>query len=188
MEEKRKFIKLVNMVLKVFKGNLGKEKGSSLVEILFAVAILSILMIGILQMFSYAFVINQRSSQRTFQAYKCQQVAELIRLDRQLEIQWQVVPNNGVVFADNTIYALPYIASDPNWDYWGPDGANVIEEPGGQYRIFVRVNQPAGTSVWDVRIAAVSAKEYLEKGSPANPWEGAGNALRRVEYVTRIPQ
>jgi prepilin-type N-terminal cleavage/methylation domain-containing protein len=165
-----------------------KEKGSSLIEVLFAMAILSILMVGILQMYSAAYLINQRSSVRTLQAYKCQQVAEIIRLNRQLVTNWgAIAPNDGIQFMDGFVMQLPYSDGDDFWDYWGPAGANVITDRGEPYRIFVRIEQPAGSQFFDVRVASVADSDWRQKGEPATLWGDEHHFfLGRVEYVTRI--
>lgn len=163
----------------------GKEKGSTLVEILLAMTILAILLIGILQMFSAAYVLNMRSASRTLQAYKCQQVAEVLRLYRMLQTVHQApnLPQCGLNFVDNEIYALPYNSTCQNWDFWGPTGANVIENENGGIRLFVRITQPPGQPFFNVNVSAVSDEEWVKKGQPSNIWEAN---LRRVEYVTRI--
>ncbi len=164
-----------------------KEKGSSLVEVLIAMAILLILMIGILQMYSAAFVVNQRSSLRTLEAYKCQQVAEIIRLNKRLN---PPPPNDGIQLMNGFVLRLPSSPTDDNsefWAYWGPGGANVIQEAGEPYRIYINVTQPIGSPFFDVRVAAISVKDFEKYNHPASLWAGDGlNIARRVEYVTRI--
>lgn len=167
-----------------------KEKGSSLVEILIAMAILLILMIGILQMYSAAFVVNQRSSLRTLEAYKCQQVAEIIRLNRRLIAGGVPAPVDGIQFVNGFVLRLPAFPTDDNselWGYWGPGGANVIPEVGEPYRIYINVTQPVGTQFFDVRVAAISIKDFEKYNHPASLWADDGlNIARRVEYVTRM--
>jgi hypothetical protein len=156
------------------------QKGSSLIEVLISLFVLLVLMIGILQMFSAAFVINQRSSLRTLEAYKCQQVAEIIRMSRFL-------PVNAVNQYVEGNFALPYTAADLNWDFWGPAGANVIEQPDGPFRIYYNLTiVPATANNFTLTIVAVTSKEFADKGSPADPWTGDGLSMRRVEYVTQF--
>ena len=164
-----------------------REKGSSLVEVLIAMAILLILMIGILQMYSAAFVVNQRSSLRTLEAYKCQQVAEIIRLNRRLIAGGALAPNDGIQFVDGFVMQLPYSDGDPFWDYWGPGQANVIPERGEPYRIFVRVEQPMGAQFFNIRVASVTDSDWRKKGEPPTLWgDDPHFFLGRVEYVTRV--
>jgi hypothetical protein len=156
------------------------QKGSSLIEVLISLFVLMILMVGILEMFSAAMVINQRSSLRTQEAYKCQQVAEIIRMSRFLPVNAvnQYVAGN---------YTLPYSDTDDNWDFWGPAGANIIEETDGPFRMYYSLaNVPATANNFTLTVVAVSNQEFLQKGSPADPWTGTGLSLRRVEYVTQF--
>lgn len=158
------------------------EEGSSLVEVLLALFVLLVLMIGILQMFSAAFVINQKSSLKTLEAYKCQQVAENLRMVRRIMATTAGVPPGGIVFADNTIGSLPYDSGDDNWDYWGPGGANIIEMENAPYRLYYRITQTVGATTWTITTTAVESSKVHEG---QNPYEGQSN-LRRVEYVTQI--
>ena len=159
-----------------------REKGSSLVEVLISLFVLMVLMIGILQMFSAAFVINQKSSLKTLEAYKCQQVAENIRMVRRIMASTGGVPPGGIVLADNTIGTLPYMSGDANWDYWGPAGANIVEQEGAPYRLFYRINQTVGAATWTITVTAVDASK-IEDGQ--DPYQDQ-IALRRVEYVTQV--
>ncbi|HNQ77234.1 MAG TPA: hypothetical protein PK747_07805 [Acidobacteriota bacterium] len=163
------------------------EKGSSLVEVLIALFVLMVLLIGILQMFSAAFVINQKSSLKTLQAYKCQQVAENIRMARLIIVSTGNPPlNSGITFNDGFVYPLPYESGDDGWAYWGPAGANVVEEEGAKYRLYYRMNQQlllSGASVWNLTVTAVEAAK-IEAGE--DPYDDRPN-LRRVEYVTQMP-
>ncbi len=164
------------------------EKGSSLIEVLIALFVLMVLLIGILQMFSAAFVINQKSSLRTLQAYKCQQIAENVRMARIITVANGVPPlNSGIQFTDGFTYAMPYMAGDDGWTYWGPAGANIVEEEEAKYRLYYRMGQevdPAGGApVWNLTVTAVEASK-LNDGE--NPYDDRPN-LRRVEYVTQMP-
>lgn len=164
------------------------EKGSSLVEVLIALFVLMILLIGILQMFSAAFMINQKSSLKTLEAYKCQQIAENVRMARILTIAAAGVPpvNSGIEFTDGFTYTMPYTAGDDGWAYWGPAGANIVEEEGAKYRLYYRMNQEllaSGASVWNLTVTAVEASK-IEDGE--NPYDDKPS-LRRVEYVTQMP-
>lgn len=163
------------------------ERGSSLVEVLIALFVLMVLLIGILQMFSAAFVINQKSSLKTLQAYKCQQIAENIRMARIIFGTAGAVPiNSGIEFNDGFTYSIPYMAGDDGWAYWGPAGANIVEEQGAKYRLYYRMNQeipPGGTPVWNLTVTAVEASK-IEDGE--NPYDDRPS-LRRVEYVTQMP-
>lgn len=164
------------------------EKGSSMLEILISVAILATLMIGILQMFSFAYLVNLRSSTQTLESYKCQQVAEIIRMNRQLQISGEVAaPDIGITLQDGFEFQLPYSSTDNYWSVWGPEGANVMENEGSPFRIFVRVVQPAGANFFDVHVASISDDQWRKKGMPNSLWNDGNHLfLGRVEYVSRI--
>lgn len=161
------------------------EKGSSLVEVLIALFVLMVLLVGILQMFSAAFVINRKSSLKTLQAYKCQQVAENIRMARRIFNTTAVVPaGSGIQFADGFTYSLPAYAGDAEWAYWGPAGANIIEEEHARYRLYYRIDQAAGVGVTalNVTVTAVETDKIVGGQTPY-----VQTNLRRVEYVTQMP-
>src|SRR5450759_3572052 len=55
------------------------RRGSSFVEVLLAMAIMALVLVGILQMFSVSLIISKGSAARTQMLFKCQQVVENIR-------------------------------------------------------------------------------------------------------------
>jgi Tfp pilus assembly protein PilV len=154
--------------IKTKSARANREKGSSFIEILIALAILMILMIGILSMFSMACVVNVGSAARTEMTYKCQQVVDNIRYiyhvstpgkDNPDPSQYNTTIQNasGVVFPlANGTYNLPYSASDPYYDYWGPNGANVIE-PNAQYRMSYTVVAQTylARTVYQITVSAI---------------------------------
>lgn len=161
------------------------EKGSSLVEVLISLFVLMVLMVGILQMFSAAFVINQKSSLKTLEAYKCQQVAENIRMARIISNATGNVPvGSGIQFLDGFVYSMPTYAGDSDWAYWGPAGANIIEDEHAKYRLYYRIDQVAGVGVtaFNVTVTAVEADKVVGGQTPYTQTN-----LRRVEYVTQMP-
>ena len=129
--------------------SLRARRGSSFIEILVSLAILAVVMVGILQMFSLALLTNLGSAARTDLLYKAQQVVENLRLIYFL--QNKAVPSEPAarvaagVPADLAVTAspiyLPYdsggtdpmdiTADDPDtdltWPYWGPRGVNIVE-------------------------------------------------------------
>lgn len=162
------------------------EKGSTLVEILVSMAILAFLLTGILQMFGAAFVINQKSATRTWQAYKCQQVAEVLRIVWNVNRRTGMLPANaadsGIQFQSGFVATLPYKDGDPNWSYWGPAGANIIETSEGPYRIFYRIDTDPINNNFILTISAVDAK-LLNDGE--DPYVARPN-VRRIDYVMQL--
>src|SRR5471030_1999854 len=55
------------------------RRGSSFVEVLLAMTILALVLVGILQMFSVSLIVNKGSAARTQMLFKCQQVVENLR-------------------------------------------------------------------------------------------------------------
>ena len=55
------------------------RRGSSFVEVLLAMTIMALVLVGILQMFSVSLIVNKGSAARTQMLFKCQQVVENIR-------------------------------------------------------------------------------------------------------------
>jgi hypothetical protein len=162
-------------------------------------AILSLLMVGILQMFSLALLVNQGSSARTQMTYKAQQVVEQIRY-----VQW--LRKNDLVAAAGSISAasgiptvlavnstgtkLPYDGTPADqWAFWGPAGNNVMEKENGPYQISYTVAAGATPSAW---IITVSANPVSPTGAAAGTQlflgvGGAGGAFtKRIDYVAQI--
>lgn len=183
-EKKRKnFDAFKSFLLSIPKFN---EKGSTLVEILVSMAILSFLLTGILQMFGAAFVINQKAATRTWQAYKCQQVAEVLRIVWNINRETGMLPANaadsGIQFQNGFVGTLPYKDDDQNWSYWGPAGANIIEISEGPYRIFYRIDTEPINNNFILTISAVDAK-LLNDGE--DPYVARPN-VRRIDYVMQL--
>src|SRR5450756_280154 len=59
--------------------NRRARRGSSFVEVLLAMTIMALVLVGILQMFSVSLIMNKGSAARTQMLFKCQQVVENIR-------------------------------------------------------------------------------------------------------------
>src|SRR5450830_247812 len=59
--------------------NRRARRGSSFVEVLLAMTIMALVLVGILQMFSVSLIMNKGSEARTQMLFKCQQVVENIR-------------------------------------------------------------------------------------------------------------
>jgi type II secretory pathway pseudopilin PulG len=160
-----------------------REKGSSFIEILIALAILLILMIGILSMFSMACVVNVGAAKRTEQTFKCEQVMENLRIVRGLVVNGggKVTPpaNSGITFATGVPNKLPYLDTDPYYAYWGPGGANIVEQPNAPYRLFYRLDTDG--SLLRVTVTAVEASELTAGQDPYTT-----SVKRRVEYVSEL--
>jgi hypothetical protein len=175
------------------------RRGSSFVEVLLAMTIMALVLVGILQMFSVSLIINKGSAARTQMLFKCQQVVENIRWYYYVTSQGLALPVGtgipalGAVSADpcTPAFCLPYVGTDAGYAFWGPTGANVIERDSGPYKISYTIvndlNQQlkSGVNVWVITVTAVptdiaGASRYLGIGT-----NGGG---KRVDYVAQFTQ
>jgi Tfp pilus assembly protein PilV len=172
------------------------SRGSSFVEVLLAMTIMALVLVGILQMFSVSLIVNKGSAARTQMLFKCQQVVENIR--------WYYYVTSRSLATDPVIGAtgippalgaatvnLPYDGTEAEFPFWGPAGANVIETANGPYKISYRIASDAaqtlnsGVAVWVITVSAiptdvVGASHYLGIGTT-----GGG---KRVDYVAQFTQ
>jgi hypothetical protein len=180
------------------------SRGSSFVEVLLAMTIMALVLVGILQMFSVSLIINKGAAARTQMLFKCQQVVENVRWYYYVTSHSLAAPTNtdipplGTVSTDPCApaFCLPYVATDPGYAFWGPDGANVIERESGPYKVSFTITedlaQEMGTAaplvpvhVWVITVSAVptnvaGASRYLGIGT-----NGGG---KRVDYVAQFTQ
>lgn len=177
-------------------------RGSSFIEVLLAMTIMALVLVGILQMFSVSLVINKGSAARTQMLFKCQQVVENIRwyyyvTSRGLAtpLTTGIPPYTSVVQGTPVTVNLPYLTTDPEYPFWGPTGANVIERDNGPYKISYtivddpaqQINPPAGPHVWVVTVSAVPTDVA---GAPGDSrYLGIGlKSGKRVDYVAQFTQ
>ncbi len=180
--------------------SLGGRRGSSFIEILIALAILALLMVGVLQLFSVSLVTNLGSASRTELTYKAQQVVENLRVIYAMQRAGvaALVNDSGVPAAlgsvlDTPIY-LPYSsgtsvpATTLKWTYWGPAGANVVDDENLPYRILYTVQAGPSPAYWLVTVTATPVDNPdLAVAAPAGARRYLGNnKLRTVSYVAQI--
>ncbi len=178
-------------------------RGSSFVEVLLAMAIMALVLVGILQMFSVSLVINKGSAARTQMLFKCQQVVENIRLFYYLTKQGSPTPAgiteslhvDGAPMSHPGLLPdllgnvpqtfLPYTSTEwgPAWDYWGPAGANVMEvDTGGPYKISYTIARDNVQNIWVITVSATPT----DVGTP-NGYFGIGlKNGKRVDYVAQF--
>jgi prepilin-type N-terminal cleavage/methylation domain-containing protein len=178
-----------------------RRRGSSFIEILVALALLAILMVGILQMYSLSLLTNFGSAARTDLLYKAQQVVENLRLVYSLE----KLGNNtarvaaGVPFpiaaTTGPIY-LPYYIGDSTsltWAYWGPSGANIVEQERLPYRLSYTV-EDLDPIFWLVTVTATPVDNPNLSGTLPVPgandrrFLGPGSKFKIVTYSAEIPK
>jgi type II secretory pathway pseudopilin PulG len=172
------------------------QRGAGLIEALIALAILGILSLGVLPMFSLSLMTDKGSAARTDLIYKCQQVVETIRYVQYLR-NGGVTGGSAPTNADTGIpdsptigtkYVLPY-KTGAYWPYWGPAGANIMEDPnGGPYQIFYVFGDP-GAGYWTVTVTAQPAqKATVATGQTPGTasYLGVQAQSKSVEYVAWI--
>ena len=173
------------------KGALSR-RGSSFVEVLLAMTIMALVLVGILQMFSVSLIINKGAAARTQMLFKCQQVVENIRWYYYVTSNSLAAPGGtGIPALGATTVNLPYDGTEPEYAFWGPTGANVIERANGPYQISYTIKDDplqtlnTGAVVWVITVSAVptnvaGAAHYLGIGTT-----GGG---KRVDYVAQFTQ
>jgi len=181
--------------------SLRARRGSSFIEILVSLAILAVVMVGILQMFSLALLTNLGSAARTDLLYKAQQVVENLRLIYYLQNKMSPpepaarvlagVPEDLAVTA-SPIY-LPYnsagadpmdlLADDPDtdltWPYWGPRGVNIVEAEKLPYRLSYTVQDQTPEPFWLITVTATPVDNPNIPVDPALPAIDPTNNPRR---------
>ena len=195
--------------------SLRSRRGSSFIEILVSLALLAIVMVGILQMFTLSLLTNFGSAARTDLLYKAQQVVENLRLIYYLQnpdgdgndaVRAAAgVPVN--LAATATPIYLPYdsqgadlsdcTADDPDtdltWSHWGPCGFNIVEAEKLPYRLSYTV-EARGPDNWLVTVTAAPVDNPDLVGTApavtdtANPrrFFGPGSKLKIVTYSAMI--
>lgn len=179
----------------------GGRRGSSFIEILVALSILALLMVGVLQLFSVSLITNFGSASRTELTYKAQEVVENLRLIYAMQRSGvtTLVTNSGVPAAlgsvlDTPIY-LPYQAAGDapattlKWAYWGSAGANVVEGENLPFRIFYTVQAGPSPTYWLVTVTATPVDNPnlgLTTPASARRYQGANNKLKTVSYVAQL--
>ncbi|HEX5856337.1 MAG TPA: prepilin-type N-terminal cleavage/methylation domain-containing protein [Thermoanaerobaculia bacterium] len=176
-----------------------KRRGSSFVEVLLAMTIMALVLVGILQMFSVSLIVNKGSAARTQMLFKCQQVVENLRWYYYVTSRALAAPiGTGIPALATAAGApvrvdLPYVSTDPDWAFWGPNGANVMEEPlgNGPYKISYTIEADAAQSSWVVTVSAVPTNVPGGPGDVRYLMGASGNAIgggKRVDYVSVFPQ
>ena len=175
-------------------------KGTTLIEVLFSVAILALIMVGVLQLFFVALQVNRGASARTQLTFKAQQVAENIRLFQFLHSNYSAtaaqLPSNALsgiptAFTQTDVgteFYLPYSQTQAStWahqTFWGPQGANVIEGSDGPVRLSYNVTD--GGTTWGITVTAVPVDK--QTSSAAFLGVDANQTSKRVQYVTSVPK
>jgi prepilin-type N-terminal cleavage/methylation domain-containing protein len=161
-------------------------RGGTLIEVLIAMAILALLMVGILQLFSLSLLTDSGSAARTDMTLKAQQVAENLRYLHFLRKQGGAMPADTLLPgspSNGLKVDLPWQATDTGWAYWGPAGANVFEQERPPYRISYTYSASTTATYWFVTVTVTS-----ENTATGMNYIGSGAKVKRVDYVCQVPQ
>ena len=168
------------------------RRGSSFVEVLLAMTIMALVLVGILQMFSVSLIINKGAAARTQMLFKCQQVVENIRWYYYVTQHSLATPlGTGIPALGEVTVDLPYLGSEAEWAFWGPTGANVMEAAKGPYKVrYTIVNDTAqtlksGGVVWVITVSAVPTDDATATRYFGISTTGSG---KRVDYVAQFVQ
>jgi hypothetical protein len=173
---------------------LRARRGSSFVEVLLAMTIMALVLVGILQMFSVSLIVNKGAAARTQMLFKCQQVVENIRwyyFVKQNGLATDaVIGSTGIPALGAATVDLPYLGTEPEWTFWGPTGANVMEAANGPYKVRYVIQEDLLQKVdplhaWVITVSAVptdvaGATRYFGIST-----SGGG---KRVDYVAEFIQ
>ena len=165
---------------------LRSRRGGSLVEVLVAMAILAMLMVGVLQLFSIALVTDSGAAARSDMTLKAQQVAENLRYLHFLRSGTTFAVPDGrmlVAPAAGATATLPYQSGGTGWAYWGPAGANVIEEENPAYRVSYAYSASTTPGFLFLTVSVTSAVP----GDTSMSYVGDSAKAKRVDYVCQVP-
>ena len=166
------------------------RRGSSFIEVLVAMTLMALVLVGILQMFSVSLIVNKGSAARTQMLFKCQQVVENIRWYYYVtQNSVAIPPATGIPALGASTTNLPYTALQLTaLPFWGPTGANVMEEADGPYQISYTIAQDASVTTAVVWIITVSAVPTNVPGARRYFGIGTSGSGKRVDYVAQYIQ
>jgi hypothetical protein len=167
----------------------GRRRGTSFVELLISLAVLSVMMIGVLQLFALSLAVNKGAAARTHMTFRCQQVVENLRYYWNLVVNGRSTPSGittsiPFTFTPGT-YNLPYDTGDTDYAYWGPNGANVIEGPKGPYKLSYTIAETSASTngMWVITVTAVPTDDT----TATVRYFGVGpKSGKRIDYVAQF--
>ena len=164
-------------------------RGSTLIEVLIAMAILALLMVGVLQLFSLSLLTDSGSAARTDMTLKAQQVAENLRYLHYLRRDDGPIPDHTGLpgradIVDGKSVDLPWLGTEDTWTYWGPNGANVFEQANPPYRVSYSYSASTTPNYWFVTVSVVPS---APTAAGVN-FLGANARSKRVDYVCQVRQ
>ena len=178
-----------------------REGGSSLLEVLIAMAVLLFLMIGVLSMFSMAYLQNLGSAARTDMTYKAQQVADVVRYLNYLQrsqpttgIPSTIKPYVGLTFplsGGTSVTITDVTGSTLTYGYWGPpsstipDATGILNPADLPYSITIIIGAPNAVGLVTVTVAVVPNTATQNGSGPR--YLGMAISHKEVDYVTQLP-
>jgi len=160
-----------------------RQRGMTLIEILIALAILIVITVAVLQLFSLSYLVNMGSLARTDLQYRAQRVVEGLRFLRAMSTTPLQPWNCGINMQNITSEVGPVdIPNDPNHPCWGLTGFRVVEQANNPFILSYTIQdgEPRGAGrVWIVTVTARPAQtgpRYL----------GMAIAAKGVRYVAQV--
>ncbi len=158
-----------------------KEKGSSLIEVLISLLILMILMIGVLEMFSLAFLQNMGSAARTDMTYRSAQFVEDLRYLNYLYKTRGAIPSSivsGITFPLSATTSSQTV-NPATATFWGANGMNLVT-PTSPFVLSYQINDAA--TLWAVTVT------ITPNTTTGNRYIGAGLKNKSIMFQAEIPK
>ena len=152
-----------------------RERGESLVEVLVALAIMLLIMVSVLQLFTMALLTFHATNAQAEMTTKAEAVVEVIRLVRSTGASGA----SGILPLASDTRSLPTRAGEAGFSFWGPTGFAVVEED-PPYRISYQVEDLV--TEWQVTV-------FVEPRRDGDGLYLTSSAQRKgVRYAARIPK
>ncbi len=153
------------------------QSGMTLIEMLVALAILLVVAVAIIQLFSLSYLVNMGSLARTDLQYRAERVAESLRYLRALP-DTVTIPSGCPDLRNVTGPVSPTtIPNDPSDPCWGVAGFRVVEQVQNPFVLSYEITD--GGPVWVITVTARPAgtgPRYL----------GMAIAAKGVRYVAQV--
>lgn len=151
------------------------ERGESLIEVLIAMAILLVILVGVLQLFTMALLGFHATTAQREMTSKAETVVEVIRLISST----QATGDHGILPLAVGDRALPVNNLDTGFNFWGPTGFAVVESD-PRYRINYTITD--GGPEWVVSV-------FVEPNSTGTGGTYLGSVGgKAVRYAARVPK
>ncbi len=170
------------------------ERGLTLVEVLIAFAILAMVTLGILALFSYSLGVNMGSLARTDLAYRCERVVETVRVQNTLnqlylagKLSWLTSNPHDDTCCPLEAGTYPIPPSGCTTTFWGPVAAS---DPPYAGAAVTEINPPytlsytiaAGPTGRTVTVTA----QPMSPGSGGAQYVGSGIFTKAVSYAGEL--